>query len=593
MPEKHDKSWLKDILAPLKPAFREVMVMSLFVNLLALGLPVFVLQVYDRVVFYKGTQTLLALVAGVAIVILFDYVLRQARSRVLQKAALLIDIHLGRALFDKVAALPLRMLEMRPSNYWHSLFRDADTVRNMFSGPTAVLAAELPFIPIFIVIVFVIAEPIAWVLVVIVPTFLIVAWVSGRTLDGANKHEKERMLDRDAMLADMLAGRTTMKALAIEQGFRDKWESQHANVIKRSLTRGFWSDSFANLTMSLSFITTVSLTTVGALAILDQRLSIGALIATNMLSSRLIQPLNQLVNTWRNYALYKQSIERLSEAFALTQERTETTITLSRPKGEIELEGISFSFSNDGPKVIDGISMRIKPGGMIGLIGPNGSGKTTLMKLMQGLYEPAEGRVLLDGSDITQYTRADLAPWMGYVPQEAALFHGNIRDNISGMAPDSDDEAIIEAAKAAGAHGFIADLPDGYGTDIGEAGMRLSGGQRQRIAVARALLHDPPVLLLDEVASNLDRDAEHALRDTLVEMAKDRTVVISTHTPVLLTACRHIVGLEKGRVAIAGPTRDVLAKMYGKPTKKSDTEAQSGGNVEPAPAGNEPTEGAG
>ncbi|MBT6206039.1 MAG: ATP-binding cassette domain-containing protein, partial [Rhodospirillaceae bacterium] len=467
MADQTDKSWLKAILKPLAPAFREVMVMSLFVNLLALGLPVFVMQVYNRVVFYKGTQTLIALVAGVAIVILFDYVLRQARSRVLQKAALLIDVELGRALFNKVSALPLRMLESRPSNYWHSLFRDADTIRNMFSGPTAVLAAELPFIPIFIVIVFVIAEPIAWVLLVIVPVFLIVAWVSGGMLENANTQEKDRMLDREAMLAEMLQGRTTIKALAIEQGFREKWESQHATVIKRSLTRGFWSDSFANLTMSLSFITTVSLTTVGALAILDQRLSIGALIATNMLSNRLIQPLNQLVNTWRNYALYKQAIVRLSEAFALAQERTETTITLSRPAGEIELENISFSFAEDGGKVIDGITMRIKPGGMIGLIGPNGSGKTTLMKLMQGLYQPDQGRVLLDGSDIIQYTRADLAPWIGYVPQEAALFHGTIRDNICGMKDDADDALIIEAAKSAGAHGFIADLPDGYGTDIG------------------------------------------------------------------------------------------------------------------------------
>jgi ATP-binding cassette subfamily C protein LapB len=563
----HDKTWLKEILKPLAPAFREVMVMSLFVNLLALGLPIFVLQVYDRVVFYKGTKTLVALVAGVAIVILFDYVLRQARSRVLQKAALLIDIELGRALFDKVSSLPLRTLEDRPSNYWNSLFHDADTVRNMFSGPTAVLAAELPFIPIFIIIVFVIAEPIAWVLVVIVPIFLIVAWVSGNMLSGANKQERERQLDREAMLAEMLGGRTTMKALAIEKGFRDKWEKQHAGVIKRSLTRGFWSDSFANLSMSLSFITTVSLTTVGALAILDQRLSIGALIATNMLSNRLIQPLNQFVNTWRNYALYKQSIERLSEAFALAEERKDSTIELARPQGEIELENISFSFAPDTPKVIDGITMRIRPGGMIGLIGPNGSGKTTLMKLMLGLYEPTQGRVLLDGADITQFTRADLAPWFGYVPQEAALFHGSIRDNISGMDPDADDADIVEASKAAGAHGFISDLPDGYGTDIGEAGMRLSGGQRQRIAVARALLHDPPILLLDEVAASLDRDAEHALRDTLVDLAKTRTVVVSTHTPALLVACRHIVGMEKGKVAIAGPTREVLAKMFGQPKK--------------------------
>ena len=496
--------------------------------------------------------------------IAFDLILRQARSRLLQRAALLIDVKLGRSLFDKVTSLPLRTLEQRPQSYWHSLFRDSDTVRNMFSGPTAVLAAELPFIPIFIIIIFVVATPIAWVLLVIVPGFLTIAWLSGGVLDKANQREKEQILDREAMLAEMLAGRTTMKALAIEKGFRDRWEERHAGVIRRSLSRGFWSDSFANLSMTMSFVTTASLTTVGALAILDQRLTIGALIATNMLSNRLISPLNQLVSTWRNYALYRQSLRRLTEAFALATERQESTIRLARPTGEIEIENLAFCFTPDGPRVVDGITMKIRPGGMIGLIGPNGSGKTTLLKLIQGLYPPIQGRVLLDGADIAQFTRHDLAPWIGYVPQEAALFHGSIRDNIAGMVDDVEDEAVIAAARAAGAHGFISDLPDGYGTDIGEAGMRLSGGQRQRIAVARAMLNDPPVLLLDEVASNLDREAEEALRDTLASLSKDHTIVVATHTAVLLAACRHIVGLEKGKVVIAGPTREVLSKVFGK-----------------------------
>jgi ATP-binding cassette subfamily C protein LapB len=223
---------------------------------------------------------------------------------------------------------------------------------------------------------------------------------------------------------------------------------------------------------------------------------------------------------------------------------------------------VKFAFHPGGPNVIDGVNMHFKPGGIVGLVGPNGAGKTTLIKLMQGLYEPTAGRVLLDGADVAQFTRQDLARWIGYVPQEAALFHGTIRDNIAGMNPDALDKDIIAAATAAAAHGFIADLPDGYGTDIGEAGRRLSGGQRQRIAVARALLNNPPILLLDEVAANLDREAEMTLRDSLVNWAKDHTIVMATHTPVMLAACTHIVGLEKGRIAIAGPTKDVLAKVF-------------------------------
>ncbi len=562
MAKQHHKSWLKPLLKPLMPAFREVMVLSLFVNILALGLPVFVLQVYDRVVFYRGTTTLIALIAGVAIVILFDLVLRQARCRILQRAALLIDVRLGRALFDKISSLPLRILEQRPASYWHSLYRDADNVRNMYSGPSAVLATELPFVPLFVILVFVIAAPIAWVLLVIIPVFMIVAWSSGAMLDRVSRRERSELLGRDELVAEMLAGRTTMKALGLEEGFKTQWEAKHADVIGQSLVRGRWNDSFANLTMTLSFITTVAITSIGAVAILEQQLTIGALIATNMLSNRLISPMIQLVNTWRNLSTYHQSVDHLSEAFALEEERTEETISLSRPHGELKLENVTFAFHQGGSNVIDSVNMHFKPGGIVGLVGPNGAGKTTLIKLMQGLYEPTNGRVLLDGADVAQFTRQDLARWIGYVPQEAALFHGTIRDNIAGMNPDADDADIIAAATAAAAHGFIADLPDGYGTDIGEAGRRLSGGQRQRIAVARALLNNPPILLLDEVAANLDREAEMTLRDTLVNWAKDHTIVMATHTPVMLAACTHIVGLEKGRIAVAGPTKDVLAKVF-------------------------------
>ena len=194
MGTSHNKKWLKQLIKPLMPAFREVMLLSLFVNILALGLPVFVLQVYDRVVFFQGTTTLVALVGGIAVVIVFDFVLRQARSRILQRAALLIDVKLGRELFDKISALPLRILEHRPASYWHSLYRDADTVRNMYSGPSAVLATELPFVPLFVILIFVIAAPIAWLLLIIIPVFMIIAWLSGAVLDRASRQERTGLL---------------------------------------------------------------------------------------------------------------------------------------------------------------------------------------------------------------------------------------------------------------------------------------------------------------------------------------------------------------------------------------------------------------
>jgi len=564
-PKPASKDWLRPLLKPLAPSIREVAALSLFVNVLALGLPVFVLQVYDRVVYYHGFETLYGLVAGILIVIGFDYVLRQARSRILQRAAMLIDINLGQKLYDKFMSLPLGVIESRPASFWQMLFRDAELVRNMFSGPAAVLATELPFVGLFIVLIFIIAPPVAWILLVAAPVFMLLAWGSGRVMEHATGEEREASQGREALIAEIIAGRSTVKALALGESFRPRWEEAHANAIVHSLDRGRKGDRFSNLGLTASLITTVAMTSFGALEIVDQQITIGALIAANMLSNRVIQPLNQLVGQWRQYAQYRQARDRLGQAFALPSERTEAAVELARPAGELVLENATFAYRKDAKPVVDGVRMTVRPGGMVGLVGPNGCGKTTLIKLIQGLYPLASGRVLLDGADVSQFTRRQLARWMGYVPQENTLFGGTIRLNIAMGAPGCPDEQVIAAARMAGAHQFIIDLPDGYATDIGEAGMRISGGERQRIAIARALLHDPPVLLLDEVASNLDRQAELALRDTLVKLAANRTILIASHSPMLLSACSHIVVMEKGRIALAGPTREILPKLFGQP----------------------------
>jgi ATP-binding cassette subfamily C protein LapB len=575
-PSKADtRAWLRPLVRPLVPAFREVMAQSLFVNMLALGLPVFVLQVYDRVVFYHGFSTLYGLVAGILIVILFDFILRQARSRILQRAAMIIDVRLGERLYDKIASLPLAVLETRPTSFWLTLFRDAELVRNVFSGPTAVLATELPFVGLFILLIFVIAQPIAWLLVVAVPFFMGLAWLSGKVMEKATEKERDSGLNREALVAEILAGRSTVKALAVAPSFRPKWEERHAAAIGQSIARGRKGDTFTNVGLSFALVVTVIMTTFGAIEIVDQKLTIGALIAANMLSNRIIQPLNQLVNTWRQFAQYRQAAQRLAGVFALPSERTEIAVELARPQGEIALENVTFAYRAGAKPVVDGVRMTIKPGGMVGLIGPNGCGKTTLIKLIAGLYPVSGGRILLDGADITQFTRTQLARWIGYVPQENTLFSGTIRENIAVTNPRASDEEVVAAAKLAGAHAFVVDLPDGYATDIGEAGSRISGGERQRIAVARALVNDPPVLLLDEVASNLDRQAELGLRDALVKLASSRTILVVCHTPVLLSACSHIVVMDKGKIALAGPTREILPKLFGQPPQPALQEAKA------------------
>jgi len=567
MSDKSNREWLKPFLKPLKPTFREVLFMSAFVNLMALAVPIFTMQTYDRVISSAGISTLVGFILGMIVVVIFDYVLRQARSRIMQTVALRIDVMVGRKLFEKLMEVPLATLEAKPANYWQSLFRDVDVVRNTLSGASALLLADLPFAFMFLGLILVIALPVAWVLLVILPLFMVIAWRSAGTMADANEQERESTLNRDGLIAEMIAGRTTIKALALDGAMRPHWEQKHADNIANAITRGAKSDFYSSFGGTLTMMTTVMMTSVGAVMIIDGVMTMGSLIATNMLSGRLIGPLNQLVGQWRSYNSFKQSVERLGEVFNTVSDRTESEIKLDRPKGRIEVENVTFSYGEEMAPVVDQVVVKIDSLGIHALVGRNGSGKTTLLKLIQGLYTPTSGRVLLDGADIAQFSRSELARWMGYVPQECVLFAGTVRDNISHRIPDASDEEIIKAATEAGVHSFIIDLPDGYATEIGEAGSRLSGGQRQRIAIARALLGDPPVLLLDEPSSSLDRQAEQALRKTLLEIGEERTVIMVTHSPILLAACKDLVALDKGKVALSGPAKDILPQLFGKAPK--------------------------
>ncbi len=576
MTTRETKSWFRPFLLTLAPTFREVLAMSFFVNLMALSVPVFVLQIYDRVVFHAGLSTLHGLVIGMAAVLVFDWVLRQSRARILQTVAARTDVEVGRRLFDKMMALPLPALESRAAAAWHSLFRDVDIVRNAVSGASAVLLCDLPFAILFLGLVFIIAEPIAWVLVIMLPIFVFVAWRSGAVMASAGRAERDSALDRERLTAELVAGRTTVKALALDRAMRPLWEERHAATIERAIDRGARADSFTNLATTLTMATTVALTAVGAVAIINQQLTIGALIATNILASRLLGPLTQLVTQWRTYATCADAVRRLGDVFALPDERPSAEIQIERLAGDLVVDNVSFTYATDGRPAVEGLRHTFRSPGVHALVGRNGSGKTTLIKLLQGLYAPTEGRVLLGGADLSQFTRAQLARWIGYVPQECTLFAGTLRDNIAVRSPDASDAEIIAAATLAGAHAQILDLPDGYGTDVGEAGARLSAGQRQRVAIARGLLGDPTVVLMDEPSSNLDREAEHDLRRTIAELGKDRLVIVVTHSPILLGACQWLMAMDKGRVALAGPTEEILPRMMGGGRRPSAPEVAQG-----------------
>ncbi|MGE4064457.1 MAG: ATP-binding cassette domain-containing protein [Rhodospirillaceae bacterium] len=271
--------------------------------------------------------------------------------------------------------------------------------------------------------------------------------------------------------------------------------------------------------------------------------------------------MNQLVGTWRTYTSFKQSAQRLAQLFSETEELQESPIQLERPKGRITLDNVSFRYAPEASPALEEIRLDIAATGMTAIMGPNGGGKTTLAKVMLGLYRPDTGKVFIDGADITQLARRDLARWMGYVPQECVLFAGTIRENIAFVKPEATDDEIIRAATLARAHSLIVNLPKGYGSPVGEGGGQLPGGLRQRIAIARALLCDPPILVMDEPTASLDRAGEEELRQSLVTMAREKTIILVTHSPPMVHACQNLVIIERGRIKTAGPTQKTLEAL--------------------------------
>ena len=568
--------WIAPILRSCRREIRETIFVAFFINLLALATPVFVLQVYDRVVFHAGIQTLIGLSIGMVLVIGFDFVLKIARSRLSQRIALAFDVRLGRRLYEKFFSLRLIDLERRPLSYWQQIFRDIEMLRNVVAGPTGVLIVDLPFVFLNLVLIFVLSPQLGVVFMMVLPLFLALALVSARRTSKLSLKERQASSKRDVLLQELLAGRTTVKALALQENIRPLWEHRQADTISAAAERGRTTDTARSLGASLVLTNTVALTVVGALLILDQQLTMGALIATNMLSGRVVGPLSQLVGEWRTISNLREVFKRLDDFLGLAQDRVWSPITHPRPEGVLKFENVSFAYSENGPSVLDQIKGQVRPKGLCCIVGNNGSGKTTFLKIAGGLYNPAQGRVMLDGGDIQQFARSDLANWIGYLPQEMMLFSGSIRDNIAFGRPDIPDQEVISAAMAACAHQMIIDLPDGYATDIGEAGSRMSGGQRQRIALARALLGKPPIILLDEPTSSIDPGTEQQLVRNLRALSRHSTVIAVTHSLSVLAAADTIMVLERGKVAMFGPAQGVLERLR--------ENSKQGGSVAPGAA---------
>jgi ATP-binding cassette subfamily C protein LapB len=555
------QDWLREMLWPYRAAYRQALALAFAINILALCAAVFSMQVYDHVVGHAGYSTLAALVIGMAIAIVMDHFFRAGRALLLQRIGARIEVEMARETLHRMLNMPTLALESRSAGFWQAVYRDIEIVRATCSGATAMLLVDLPFMLLSLVLVAVLALPLLPVALLTIAAFIALAWRSGLATRGATETEREQLVNRDMVLNELASVRLSLKSLGANESVRRRWEDQYARWMNESLARSREADHYREMAHGMTTANSVLTTSLGALAILNQLITMGALIATNMLAGRMVSPLVQLVGQWRTFGQFRAAKKRLDALFSIEEDRTESVIALSRPQGTMRLEAVTFKFPQADNLLLQPISGEIGPFGLHAIVGPNGSGKTTLLKILRGLYPPSEGRVLIDGADLHQFSQRELAQRIGYLSQTNQLLSTSIRDNIALANPDATDEQIIQAAERSCAHAFIIDLPDGYATQVGEGAQRFSAGQTKRIAIAQALLNDPPVLLLDEPTAELDRDSELRFVQTLKELAKDHTVIVVTHSQFLLSQCNGILVMNKGKLVAAGPATDILPKL--------------------------------
>lgn len=553
--------WLQEILQNLQGAYKQVMWLALAINFIALFVSLFSLQVYDRVVQKGGLVTLVALIIGMVFALALDQILREGRGVLLRRMGVRIEVAIAKLVYERLTQLPALALEARPPAFWQTMFRDIELIRVTTAGGIALLLVDIPFMIVTFMLLAFIAWPLVPVMLFILLAFFILSLRSEATLSGGSEQEKRKLMARDTVLADMSAGRMHLKFMGPTAAAHTQWQSHYGNWLEESLERSAENDKYRDYGQGLSAMTTVIVTSVGAIAILNQSMSMGALIAATILVGKLVSPLTQLVSQWRSIGQFVLSVKRIDQLFELAIDRIDSPIAFSAPKGMLQMEGLHFKYPGSEANQLNDISGFMGPNGIYAVVGNNGSGKSTLLKILRGLYPPSEGRVLVDGVDMAQLGQKTLSVWIGYLPQQPRLLGGTIKQNIAMGVSDPSDAQILQAAKLAGAYDFIVDLPDGFDTDVGEGGSRFSGGQRKRIAIAQTLINDAPILLLDEPTSDLDTQAEKSLVESLKSMSAHKTIVVVTHSHAVLNAAKGIVVMDRGRVVTAGPTHDILPKL--------------------------------
>jgi len=563
---KSDKGhWFWGTLAKSREIFISVILASVLVNLFVIATPLFTMNVYDRVVPNDALDTLWVLAVGVLIVFTFDALIRYIRTYLLEVAGKKSDVIMSSILYEQTMNLRMDQWPKSVGSFASNL-RDFESIRNFFTASTIATLVDVPFAIIFLVVVAYIGGPLVAIPMMTIALLLFFSFMIIRPLRESIESTFEASANKHSHLIESLNNIQTIKTLGASHHSQWVWEESTGEIAAKSMRARLMSGSVYVVTHLVVQINTVGLIYYGVYQITDLHLSLGGLIAVVMLSARAVAPMGQIASLITNFQQTQTAYRSLDGLMNQPVERPENKQFVRRPEfeGSIQLKSVTFSYPHAEKITLSDVSLSIRPGEHVGIIGKVGSGKTSITKLIVGLYGPAEGTILIDDIDINQIDPADLRHHIGYLSQDIDLMSGSIRDNLVFKDPHIDDDRLIEVSKICGVDQFVNKLPMGFDTSVGEQGAWLSGGQRQSIALGRALLLDEPILILDEPTNSMDNTTEAIIRKKLFDYTREKTLILVTHKAPMLDLVERLVVIDDGRIVMDGPKDKVLQALKGK-----------------------------
>jgi len=561
---RFDFTWFIPAIVKYRKLLSEVLLVSLALQLFALLTPLFFQVVMDKVLVHHSTTTLNVIIIGLLAIMLFESLLSGLRSYIFSHTTSRIDVELSSKLFNHLLALPIAWFQARRVGDSVARVRELENIRSFLTGNAITLVLDILFSVVFIGVMLFYSGWLTLIVIASLPVYFLISLLITPPLRVRLQESFNRGAENQALLVEVVSGMDTVKALSAQPHMSRRWDNQQAAYIAASFKTQVLSTCASESVNLIGKLVTAATLWLGAHLVMEGQLSVGQLIAFNMLAGRVSQPIIRLAQLWINFQQTGVSVQRLGDILNSRTELNQTTKSVLPPLlGRIELDQVHFRYRADGSEILRGIGLIINPGEVIGIVGRSGSGKSTLTRLIQRFYAPERGRVLIDGMDLALADVTSLRRQIGVVLQENTLFNRSIRENIALTDPGAPIEQIIQAAKLAGAHEFILELPEGYDTIVGEHGASLSGGQRQRIAIARALMGNPRILIFDEATSALDYESERIIQRNMQAICRGRTVIIIAHR---LSAVRHanrILVMERGQIVESGAHQELLQKENG------------------------------